>query len=144
MKKFVFSFEKLLNLKRLKENAKKRELANLNAEINKLTKEINNLQQKLIKTKTFYMQKQHLKVQELLELSQFEINTDNAIKHREIKIEKLQNKVNTVKLELLNHMKERKVLESLKEKKKAAYLTELTRKINSEATELFLLRRKRV
>ncbi len=144
MKKFMFPFERLLNLKRLKEKAKKRELASLNAQINKFTKEIESLKEKLINTKTVYMNKKQLKVNELLELSMFETNTENAIKHRLSVIENLQNKAETVKLELLEYMKERKVLESLKEKKKADYLTELNRKINSEATELFLLRRNRV
>lgn len=144
MKKFKFSFDRLLKLKKLNEDIKKKELAGLNAIVNRLNKEIEILKEEQLKIKTHYMNKKQLKVSELVELSQYEKTTENSINYKLNEIEKTEILINSTKLQLLNLMRERKVLESLKEKKKADYLQELSRAIDTEATDLFLMRRSNV
>lgn len=141
MKKFVFSFERLLKLKILKENNKKTELSSFISSVFKLQEEIDELSIKEFQVKTFYMNKKHLKISELIELAKLEKNNENVINLKKQQIQKLNNKINETKIQLLELMKERKVLESLKEKKKSNYLQEYSRAIDREANDVFLMRR---
>jgi len=144
MKKFVYPFERLLKLKKLNEKIKQKELVGFLSSKAQLEKEITVLNNKLLQIKINYMQNKIIKVIELQKISAFEKNVNATITFINEKILLLNEKINLTKTQLLDLMRERKVLESLKEKKLSDYLKEYSKTIDTEATDLFLMRRSHV
>lgn len=144
MKSFVFSLQPILNVKISIEKEKQRELGRLKQSLEKLEREKENLN--LLKERLQGDILHHYKEKEIDYNYINLINNyiENHINRKIIEISSemtiLNEKIARATEELINAMKERKILENLKEKRYEAYFKEYKRKVYNTIDELAVQR----
>lgn len=136
MKKYVFGYEDLLNLKKQKEVDLKNRLSYENGILSKLSEELNKLIfQKENETSIFQSNK---KLNKLSDISNFYIYIDNInsiMSEKQKKIEKQKIAIEKMRKNLISISKERQILEKMEETEFEGYKKELIyeeQKINDE------------
>ncbi|NLV35394.1 MAG: flagellar export protein FliJ [Clostridiaceae bacterium] len=136
MAKFTFSLEAVLRIKMQKEESVKNELGKatqkLEAERQKLAKLYDTVEEIIAE---FNKKAKKTTVRKLIEFNEYLSLLDSKIKEQKERVNCAASYVDKVREELLQAVKERKILEKLKEKKYDEYLLEqkkLEQKANDE------------
>lgn len=138
MKKFKFVFQAMLDLKISLENQEKRELAAVSREIEGNKENLNNLLKKLEQAYDIY-NSCALRGTYAAELGRCKRSIDyinDGIYIVRTTIRELEAKRDTIRQKLLVLMKERKMLEKLKEQKYKSYIAEMKIENNKDLEEI--------
>jgi flagellar FliJ protein len=127
---YRFSFESLLRHRRFIEDVKQKEFALIQYELIKEQRGLNDLMEKQRKLTYEFKacQKSNIQSQELSMYRAYSARLNREIKIQEKTLEETEEKVNVARIELLSAIKDRKILEKLKEKKKKTFLQEKAKK----------------
>jgi len=127
---YHFNFEPILRHRKFIEDVKQKDFALVQRELNQEQRRLNDLMEKQIKLTHEFKTYQTSKIQSQ-ELSMYRAYSARLNKEVEIQkktVEKVEEKVDVARVELLSAIKDRKILEKLKEKKKKEFLREKAKK----------------
>lgn len=136
MKKFRFRYENILKMRLDAEDEIKSKLKKLNQELQELETEKAILESnyKQYKIEVEHMLESGIKGYEVQRINNFQSYFRNKIEETELEIIHIQRRIEDVKLELMEAIKERKIMEKIKEKDFKLYL-EAVNAMEGKATE---------
>ncbi len=136
MKKFRFRYENILKMRLDLEDEIKSKLKKLNHELIELENQKTNLVNSYnhYKIEVSKMMERGLKGYEVQRINSFQTYYRNKIEEVELDIKHLQRRIEDVKVELMEAIKERKIMEKIKEKDFKLYL-ESVNAMEGKATE---------
>jgi flagellar FliJ protein len=136
MAKFIFKLQPVLNLKQQQEDSKKNELGKAIQMLEAEKRRLAGLEDSLtVAVREFNEKTKKTTVQKLIEFNEYLSLLNSKIKSQKENVNNAALYVDKVREELLQAVKERKILEKLKEKKHDEYLVEqkkLEQKANDE------------
>lgn len=146
MSNWNFRFQTILNLKALQEENLEKELKNLFFQKEQLIRQINSIQEILLKNEQATLLKltQGLRPSELQVYDQYNMALKSQINEINAQVDQIEEKIDAVRQKLVEKMKERKMFDRLKEKDLEAFLKELKHKEQVQFDELATVRFKRV
>lgn len=127
MKKFKFRYANILKLRLDNEN-------DIKTKLKKLNQELHRLESSKLETEDAYKLYRHhveeemqsgLKGYEIQRINEFQSYYRNHINKLTLEIQSMEEQIEAVKLELMEAIKERKIMEKIKEKDYKAYLDEI-------------------
>ncbi len=139
MKKFQFRLQKLLDVRTAAERLIQNELAVVVGEQNALKSKQQEFLEKLNKEKSKLhenIKDNALSVDDMLAFQKFSKFTDVLVAGTERDIEKLQPKVNEIRGRLVEAVREKKIVEKLKERKLEKWEYEYNKMMEKEADEI--------
>lgn len=138
MAKFIFKMEQLLNIKRQLEASVKNELANAIRSLEYEKQLLKDLESSRIDYKNDIKQsmQEGIAVQKLKEFNAFMEALDTKIINQKKEVKDAQKVVDNIREKLVSVVKEKKILEKLKEKKYQEYILEQQKKDELELSEI--------
>jgi flagellar FliJ protein len=135
---YRFNLESLLRHRKFIEDAKQKDLALVQGQLNYEQRQLMVLKEEQIQSVNAFKKRQsfNLQAQEFCMFRGYSAHLNKKIKAQQKTIENVEKKVNIARTELLSAVKNRKILEKLKEKKKKEFLREKTKreqKLSNEA-----------
>lgn len=139
MKKFEFQLQPVLNLRRVREDQKKREVGVLQGQINEQQRQALEMAE-LIEEQGNKLKEQYAKGQVNLDwvghYRSYVTHMRSAINRRIQKVTQIQKQIIVVRQELTETSKQRKIIEKLRDKRKVLYNRELSRQEAREQDEI--------
>lgn len=136
MAKFIFKFQSVLNLRKQKEDSIKNELANATRKLEAEKRKLSELETMLEDTvREFNEKTKKTTVHELIEFNEYLSLLNSRIKTQKENVNNAAQYVDKVREELVKAVKERKILEKLRERQFEEFLLEqkkLEQKTNDE------------
>lgn len=138
MSKFIFKLQSLLNIKEKLEEQNKIEYGKALAALEEEKSKLINLETKKNDNILNFREsiKKGIKSEYIKNINYFIVYIDKKIEEQLCNIEKAENFVEEKRLILLNSMKEKKVLETLKDKEKEIYLKEVMKEEQKNVDEI--------
>ena len=123
---YRFNLESLLRHRKFIEDAKQKELALIQGQLNYELRQLMVLKEKLMQTVNEFKKRQssNMRPQEFCMFRGYSSHLNKEINEQQKTIEKVEKKVKIARSELLSAVKDRKILEKLKEKRKKEFLRE--------------------